>query len=55
MTEDIRWKQRFANFDRAFADLDAEVALRGTRALSRLEEKGLIQSFGGFKYEVQQR
>ena len=45
MTEDIRWKQRFANFDRAFADLDAEVALRGTRALSRLEEKGLIQSF----------
>jgi nucleotidyltransferase substrate binding protein (TIGR01987 family) len=45
MTEDIRWKQRFANFDRAFADLEAEVALRGTRALSRLEEKGLIQSF----------
>lgn len=45
MTEDIRWKQRFSNFDKAFADLDAEVALRAARPLSRLEEKGLIQSF----------
>lgn len=45
MTEDIRWKQRFDNFDKAFSDLKAEVALRQTRPLSKLEEKGLIQSF----------
>lgn len=45
MTEDIRWKQRFSNFDKAFGDLNAEVALRASRPLSRLEEKGLIQSF----------
>ena len=45
MTDDIRWKQRFSNFDKAFGDLDAEVALRASRPLSRLEEKGLIQSF----------
>jgi nucleotidyltransferase substrate binding protein (TIGR01987 family) len=45
MTQDIRWKQRFDNFARAFHDLSAEVALRKSRELSRLEEKGLIQSF----------
>lgn len=45
MTEDIRWKQRFSNFDKAFGDLNSEVALRASRPLSRLEEKGLIQSF----------
>ncbi len=45
MTEVIRWKQRFDNFDKAFSDLKAEVALRQTRPLSKLEEKGLIQSF----------
>lgn len=45
MTQDIRWKQRFQNFAKAFRDLTAEVALRESRELSRLEEKGLIQSF----------
>ena len=45
MTDDIRWKQRFSNFDKAFGDLNAEVDLRASRPLSRLEEKGLIQSF----------
>jgi nucleotidyltransferase substrate binding protein (TIGR01987 family) len=45
MTEDIRWKQRFSNFNKAYEDLNAEVALRASRPLSRLEEKGLIQSF----------
>ena len=42
---DIRWKQRFANFSKAFLELSADAALRQSRALSRLEEKGLIQSF----------
>ncbi|MEY4978798.1 MAG: hypothetical protein RLZZ352_1068 [Pseudomonadota bacterium] len=45
MTEDIRWKQRFSNFSKAFTELDFEVALRASRPLTRLEEKGLIQSF----------
>lgn len=45
MTQDIRWKQRFDNFAKALRDLDEEVSLRASRALSRLEEKGLIQSF----------
>ena len=45
MTHDVRWKQRFSNFSRALADMSADVALRDTRVLSRLEEKGLIHSF----------
>ncbi|MDO9226319.1 MAG: nucleotidyltransferase substrate binding protein [Pseudomonadota bacterium] len=45
MTEDIRWKQRFNNYTKAFNELSDEVALRESRKLSRLEEKGLIQSF----------
>lgn len=45
MTQDIRWKQRFNNYSKALSDLDAEVSLRASRELSRLEEKGLIQSF----------
>ncbi len=45
MTQEIRWKQRFDNYARALHELDADVALRRMRALSRLEEKGLIQSF----------
>jgi nucleotidyltransferase substrate binding protein (TIGR01987 family) len=45
MTEDIRWKQRFDNLSKVLRDLDEEISLRATRALSRLEEKGLIQSF----------
>ena len=45
MMQDIRWKQRFDNFTRALRELSEAVALRESRALSRLEEKGLIQSF----------
>lgn len=45
MTPDIQWKQRFSNFSRALSDLSADVALHGARPLSRLEEKGLVQSF----------
>lgn len=45
MTTDIRWKQRFDNYTKALLELSADVALRESRELSRLEEKGLIQSF----------
>ena len=45
MTQDTRWIQRFDNFNKVFNELTADVALRADRPLSRIEEKGLIQSF----------
>jgi nucleotidyltransferase substrate binding protein (TIGR01987 family) len=43
--KDIRWIQRFNNFDKAFAQLKDAVQLARQRPLSRLEEQGLIQAF----------
>jgi len=43
--DDIRWKQRFNNFLRAFQTLSRAVALAEQRELSELEEQGLIQGF----------
>lgn len=45
MKQDIRWKQRFNNYLKALQTLDEAAALAQTRALSRLEQQGLIQSF----------
>lgn len=42
---DIRWKQRFENLLKAYNSLNDAVKLAETRALSKLEEQGLIQSF----------
>ena len=42
---DIRWKQRFNNYSKAFQTLVAAVVLARSRELSDLEEQGLIQSF----------
>ena len=44
MNSDIRWKQRFDNFDRAFVLL-REVYERGVDSLSQLEKEGAIQRF----------
>lgn len=44
MSNDIRWKQRFENFDRAFVLL-REVYERKLDSLSRLEKEGAIQRF----------
>jgi nucleotidyltransferase substrate binding protein (TIGR01987 family) len=41
---DIRWKQRFQNFDRAFVLL-REALERGPGALSALEKEGTVQRF----------
>lgn len=41
---DVRWKQRFDNFDRAFVLL-REVYDRGVDSLSQLEKEGAIQRF----------
>jgi nucleotidyltransferase substrate binding protein (TIGR01987 family) len=42
---DIRWKQRFNNYLKAFQTLVDAVELARSRELSNLEEQGLIQSF----------
>lgn len=45
ISPDVRWQQRFTNFSKALRDMNADVALRDMRPLSRLEAKGLVQSF----------
>ena len=44
MIPDIRWKQRFQNFDRAFVLL-RQALERGPAVLSLLEKEGVIQRF----------
>lgn len=43
--KDIRWKQRFSNYRKAYKQLEEAVALSNLRTLSKLEKQGLIQSF----------
>ena len=45
MNEDIRWKQRFSNFQSALQTMTEAVELTKQRPLSRLEQQGLIQGF----------
>ena len=45
MTEDIRWKQRFDNYNRALKQLTHAVALSEERPLTDLEKQGVIQEF----------
>ncbi|MEW5692133.1 MAG: nucleotidyltransferase substrate binding protein [Candidatus Hydrogenedentota bacterium] len=42
---DIRWVQRFNNFNKALEQLTEAVELSRQRELSKLEKQGLIQSF----------
>lgn len=42
---DIRWLQRFANYERALVQLQDAVQLRAQRPLSGLEKQGLIKAF----------
>lgn len=41
---DIRWKQRFKNFDRAFL-LMRQALERGPEVLNQLEKEGVVQRF----------
>jgi nucleotidyltransferase substrate binding protein (TIGR01987 family) len=43
--QDVRWKQRFNNYIKALQNLTEAAALAKQRALSKLEQQGLIQSF----------
>ena len=45
MTHDLRWKQRFDNFERALYQLTRAIELKAERPLSDLEQQGLIQGF----------
>jgi hypothetical protein len=48
---DLRWLQRFDNFQRALLVLGRGVRLAQTRQLSELEQQGLIQGFE-FSHEL---
>jgi nucleotidyltransferase substrate binding protein (TIGR01987 family) len=50
MSADIRWKQRFQNFDRAYRLL-ADALKNGPDALSLLEKEGVVQRFE-FTFEL---
>lgn len=43
--KDIRWIQRFSNYNKALETLSDAVTLNEERTLSSLEKQGLIQSF----------
>lgn len=43
--KDIRWLQRFQNFEKAFRQLTSAVELANERDLSDLEKQGLVQAF----------
>ena len=43
--QDVRWKQRFNNFKKAFQTLQEAVRLTRERGLSNLETQGMIQGF----------
>ena len=43
--QDVRWRQRLHNFNKAFSQLSAAATLAQKRSLSELEQQGLIQAF----------
>lgn len=45
MKTDIRWQQRFQNFERALKQLKQAVDLANQRPLTDLEKQGIIQAF----------
>ncbi|MDR1786044.1 MAG: nucleotidyltransferase substrate binding protein [Spirochaetaceae bacterium] len=51
MDKDIRWLQRFDNYTKALKRLDDVVALAGERALSDIEEQGMVKAFE-FTFEL---
>ena len=51
MSKDIRWKQRFINYQKAFFTLKNAVELAAARELTDLEKQGMIQGFE-FTFEL---
>ena len=50
-TQDIRWKQRFQNFERAFILLRSALEDKKIEEFNRLEQKGLTRRFE-YTYEL---
>ena len=50
-TQDIRWTQRFQNFERAFILLRSALEEKRVEQFNRLEQEGLIQRFE-YTYEL---
>ena len=44
-TPDVRWRQRLQSFRKAFGQMSAAVQLAEQRALTELEQQGLIHAF----------
>ncbi|MEB2784426.1 nucleotidyltransferase substrate binding protein [Algoriphagus persicinus] len=51
MEDDIRWQQRFSNFNKAFLKLSQAVTQAKEKKMSELETEGLIQRFE-YTYEL---
>ncbi len=51
MNKDIRWKQRYQNFNKAMNNLLEAVITAKQRELSKLEKQGVIQAFE-YTYEL---
>jgi len=45
MTQDIRWIQRFNNFEKAFKQLESAIDIAKSRELTKLEKQGVIHCF----------
>ncbi|MEZ0322941.1 MAG: nucleotidyltransferase substrate binding protein [Hydrogenothermaceae bacterium] len=45
MKQDIRWIQRFKNFEKALKQLSNGISLYNERELTEIEKQGLIQTF----------
>ena len=45
MSQDVRWKQRFENFERGFVLLRSALEERTPDQLNQLEQEGVIQRF----------
>lgn len=43
--QDIRWLQRFSNYQTALRELEEEIEITTAKTVSKLEKKGLIQTF----------
>lgn len=42
---DVRWKQRFDTYRKAYSELQEGIELANRRVLTKLEQQGLIQGF----------
>ena len=51
MKQDIRWVQRFNNYQKSLKQLDSAMLLMQERQLSDLEKQGVIQAFE-YNYEL---